>query len=82
MFRNTVGTYAFVTFGKKIIGLDFAAGACHATHACNQNCFAINRFPANERPKRNENAGWITTRARDKFGIADFIPINFRQTVN
>src|SRR5207245_10035319 len=60
----------------------FSTGAADATHACCQNCFAIDRSPANQRSQRNENAGRITTWTGDQLRAPDFFPVNLRQTVN
>ena len=82
MFRNAVRPNALIALGKKIIGFHFATGAAHSAHACDQNCFAIDRFAANEGPQRNENARRITTGTGDEFRFANLVPVNLRQTIN
>src|SRR5947209_5687978 len=82
MFRHAVGPDTFVAFGEKIIGFDFPSRASNAAQACDQNPFAIDGLPANQRPKRDEDAGGITTRTRDQLRLPNPFSINLWQSVN
>src|SRR5664279_236125 len=82
MFRHAIRTHALVALGKEIIGLDLAARAGDAAQTRDQDTAKIDRLFSHQREKRQQNAGRVTAGRRDQLRAANFVTINFRQSVD
>src|SRR6478609_2297080 len=79
---NAVRPDAFVAFHEEIIQFRFATGAAHATQAVRDDAVSLDELATEQRNQRQQNTRRITTRRRDEASLADFITIDFRQTIN
>ena len=73
---------AFVAFAKQVIHLGLAARAAHAAERIGDDAGRLDQLRHQQRNQRQQNAGRVTARGGDEHRFLDFIPVNFRQTIN
>jgi hypothetical protein len=82
VFGDGVGAEAFVALAEQIGGIGLAPGAADAAERVGDDLSGVDQAGADEREGGEEDAGWIAAGRGDDSGVADLVPVDFREAVD